>query len=174
MPTVSETPLPEDSLLRASSAQTGGYTDCFEARVLLGDAPDRAFERFVFLFFDSWLFRLERIVLRLAGKGPKTLTDPLALARGEVGRFAAWHVEDRGPTELLMAVTNTPILTWLSIAEDGGHARLRFGSAIRPHVGSGRIHWGFRVTMGAHRTYSRLLLRAAVADWMRGKSLPDT
>ncbi|MEL6648775.1 MAG: hypothetical protein AAFQ05_13995 [Pseudomonadota bacterium] len=164
--------LPQDSLLHACATRPGSYTDCFEAAVPTDGTPDRAFERFVFLFFDSWLFRVERMILRFAGKAPKAGTDPIALARGEVAHFAAWTVDARRAQELLMSVHHTPIRTWLSVAKDGDQMRLRFGTALLAQETSGRVHWGFRATIRAHRLYAKLLLKAAAADWTRGKTIP--
>ncbi len=168
---ITQTPVPDGSLLQALATDTGAYADCFEAKVTCDVPADDAFERFVFLFFDSPVFRLERAVLRLSGKAPKERNNPLALAQGDTDVFAVWRVHQRTETEILMAVPETPVRTWLSLEKDGGTAELRFGSAILSEEGKDVPHWIFPVTLRAHLVYSRLLLRAAVRDWTRGKAL---
>ncbi|MEO0774240.1 MAG: hypothetical protein AAFZ04_13775 [Pseudomonadota bacterium] len=133
---------------------------------------DDAFARFVYIFFDSWVFRLERKILRLAGKDSTRRADVIDLASEEADHLAAWITLDRSPTELLLAVPDTPILTWLQVARSEGVICLRFGSGILPQPGKDHPHWGFRATYWAHRAYSRILLHAARADWVRGKTLP--
>lgn len=178
MNALAETKPDADSLLAASAQQPGAYTDCFEARVPNHSEPgplkppERLFARFVYVFFDTRLFRTERALLRIAGKAPKSRTDPLALALGHTTRFAAWQVEARRPTELLLTVPNTPIRTWLALSDEGDDVLLRFGSAILPREGEARPHWAIRATYGPHRAYSKALLKAAVKDWHRGKDLP--
>lgn len=164
--------LSRQSLLSASAERPGSYADCFEGVVRLDRCPEAAFQRFVFLFFDSSVFRVERRLLKLIGKAPGHYTDAMALAQGRTDRFAAWVVEGRRPTELLLAVPGTPIRTWLALDHEGQHGRLCFGSAILAPQGRPKIHWAVRATFGAHRLYSRLLLRSAVSDCHKGKDLP--
>ncbi|MEL7396055.1 MAG: hypothetical protein AAFN44_06750 [Pseudomonadota bacterium] len=167
MAKITQIPAPDDSFLHALACQTGAYADCFEATVACDIPQSDAFQRFVFAFFDSPVFRVERAILRLAGKAPKDRSDPKALALGETDAFAAWRVERRADNEILLVVLNTPIRTWLSLQKEGSVARLRFGSAILPQEGKDIPHWAFRVTLPAHVVYSRLLLRAAVSGWAR-------
>lgn len=169
---ISEIPICSTSLLASCDMRPGSYADCFETAVALDQAPDAAFARFVYLFFDSPLFRPERRLLAFAGKAPAQHTDPIALAKGLTDRFAAWVIEDRRSTELLLTVPGTPIRTWLALSANQAEVRLRFGSAIQAQDGKRRLHWAFRATLGAHRAYSRALLRSAVSDWHRGKHLP--
>ncbi|MEM7731928.1 MAG: hypothetical protein AAF280_03995 [Pseudomonadota bacterium] len=159
-------------MLHAATQRPGSHTDCFTATVPLHSAADDGLARFAFIFFDSWLFRLELKILGLAGKAYPTHSDPVALAKGETDHFAAWIVDGRTDTELLLRVAETPILTWLSVAPTDGAAHLFFGSGILSQDGKTQPHWGFRATMGAHKFYSVSLLRAAVADWKTGKALP--
>ncbi|MEO0370235.1 MAG: hypothetical protein AAF231_02160 [Pseudomonadota bacterium] len=168
-------PLPTNSFLNAATQQTGCYADCFEVAVPctpLKDDLEAYFARYVFVFFDSWVFRLERRILRLAGKEGTHHEDIAALARAETGRMAAWITRERGQAELLLAVPDTPILTWLQVAQTDSALLLRFGSGILPQTDKSRPHWGFRATYWAHRVYSRVLLHAAQADWARGKDMP--
>jgi len=167
---ITQIPLLENSLLQALALETGAYADCFEATVACDMASDAAFKRFVFLFFDSPVFRIERAILRLSGKASRHQSDPAALARGETDVFAVWRVERRTDSEILMGVPDTAIRTWLALHKDGAEARLRFGSAILMQEGSDAPHWIYRVTLQGHLLYSRLLLRAAVSGWARGKA----
>lgn len=170
--TISSRAVPEDSLLHAATQHPGAYADCFEAAVPLNATVEAAFARFVFVFFDTWVFRAELKILRFAGKAPPDQCDRLSLAKGQTDRIAAWIVEARTPTEVLLRVPETPIRTWLALDAYGDTAHLRFGSGIMPMEGKDAPHWGFRSTIWAHRAYSKLLLRAAMADWTRGKTLP--
>ena len=165
MAKITQIPPPDDSFLHALACQTGVYADCFEATVACDIPQSDAFQRFVFAFFDSQVFRVERAILRLAGKAPKARSDPKALALGETDAFAAWRVERRADTEILLVVPNTPIRTWLALQKEGSVARLRFGSSILPQEVKDTPLWSFRVPLPAHVVYSRLLLRAAVSGW---------
>lgn len=159
--------------MNAATQRPGSHTDCFAATVPDDRASSDGFARFVFLFFDSWLFRLELKILRLAGKAPATHSDALMLARGKGDRFAAWVVDEHRETELLLRVPDTPILTWLSCTTDNSATQLRFGSGILAQDGKSHPHWGFRATMRGHQFYSKALLHAAATDWERGKTLPN-
>lgn len=165
--------LPSESLLHAATQSPGSYRDCFLADVPAEDTHADAFARFVYLFFDSWLFRLELKILRIAGKAKALNSDPIALANGQSDHFAAWIVDGRTEHELLLRIPETPILTWLSLSQSGAVAQLCFGSGILAQDGKAHPHWGFRATLRPHRMYSASLLRAALADWERGKTLPQ-
>jgi hypothetical protein len=98
-----------------------------------------------------------------------------ALARGESETFAAWHVEGRMADQLLLCDFRGRTRSWLMTAAipgaDSMSTRLYFGSAVVPVVDprSGRKAMGFvfRVLLGFHKIYSRVLLRAAVSRLIR-------
>jgi hypothetical protein len=169
--TVTTCALPDDALLQkyrlAPSSDTGTtYTDCYQTRILgsvaLGD--------YVFAFYTTWLFGLERwILLHLLRKSS---TDDAAreLADGLITEFAAWHVEARTSTQLLMCDFQGRTRSWFMVepvsGNGGSFTVLRFGSAVVPAVSrdrdEARTGRAYRMLLPFHRAYSRLLLRAAL------------
>lgn len=136
-----------------------GHTDCYFA-----DVPrDVTFEAYVTAFYTSWLFKVERVILRLV-KRPSTDGEAAELAAGMRTQFAAWDVEDRTADQLLMCDMAGRTRSWLRVAPIDGGTRLFFGSAVVPDKKSGKMGWLFHALMGFHRVYSVLLLKAAVRN----------
>jgi hypothetical protein len=141
--------LPDDALLQAY-ARTGAYTDCYFTR-LPAPVP---FADYVTAFYTSWLFKLERIILRIAVSRPSTDADARQLAVGNVDTFAACSVEAHTGNQLLMCDFQGRTRSWFMVSG----TRLLFGSAVVPvTVTESRFRW----LLGLHRLYSRALLRAA-------------
>lgn len=165
-----EIAFPPGALLATYEGQPGTYTDCYFIDV--PGEPD--FERYVALFFDTWLFRIEQSILTAAGKGPATREDVLALATGQADHFAAWETEARTDDQLLLTAGNGVIRTWLQIAPSGDPAtptRLLFGSAVLPVTdadGSPRSSRLAALAMPFHKVYARALLGAAARAWGTG------
>jgi hypothetical protein len=155
-------PMPEHSLLARYSGN-GGYTDCY-ATELPGSFSHA---EFVAAFYTTWLFKLERAILRLLVRCPSTDREVQQLARGQRESFAAWKVEARAPNQLLLCDFLGNTRSWLMVEtrEDGGATRLYFGSAIVPrvdlHTGEKKLGFSFRALLGFHKGYSRALLSAA-------------
>jgi hypothetical protein len=144
----------------ARYASPGNYTDCFTADVPVAVAQ----ADFVRVFYSSWAFRPERLLLKLVlGKGA-TAADVAELAAGKRAVFAAWSVEEQTASELLLCDYQGLTRSWLMAAPlgDGQSTRLHFGSAVVPR---GRQLAGatFRALTWFHRAYSRVLLYAAAA-----------
>lgn len=122
-------------------------------------------QQFVVAFYTSWLFRLERSLLRLVLAIPSSDADAYALARGTRNTFAAWYVLARTPTELLMSDRYERTRSWFRVEVDGdGNTELSFGSAVGGrHRANGSIVMSpsFRALLGFHVLYSQLLLKAA-------------
>ena len=167
--------LPEAALLARYSPQQmpGAYTDCFAVDVigLVSHA------QFVEAFYTSWLFKIERAILRVAVGRPSTDVQAGRLAAGLLDRFAAWEIEDRAPNQVLLTDWLGRTRSWLMVvpqaAPDGGRpvsTRLFFGSAVVPvHRPSARprtLGFLFHAMLGFHQAYSRLLLRAAAKNLM--------
>jgi len=153
--------VPETSLLRPY-AGADGYADAYVAET----SGRVSFEDFVAAFYGTWLFGLERVVLSVAGR-PSTRAQARTLARGERERFAAWTVEARSESQLLLADDTGRTRSWLMCEPlASGGTRLYFGSAVVPKLdsrsGERRMGLGFGALLGFHRRYSRALLRAAV------------
>jgi hypothetical protein len=124
--------------------------------------------QFIEAFYTTWLFKLERWILEKLLKLPSTDHEARQLALGQLGRFAAWTVEDRAPGQLLMCDFLGATRSWLMVSGiDECATRLYFGSVVvprtDPRTGVRRLGRNYRVLMGFHRIYSRALLRAAHA-----------
>jgi hypothetical protein len=156
-------PLPQHALL-ARYAGNGSYTDCYAT-----DLPGTYSQaEFVVAFYTTWLFKLERVILKWLVAKPSTDREAAELARGVLHSFAAWTVEDSAPNQLLMCDLLGNTRSWLMVEprHDGGVTRLYFGSAVVPRAvqeGHPRLGFRFRALLGFHRRYSRALLAAARA-----------
>jgi hypothetical protein len=159
---------PEDALLKtyrggAHPERWGSYGDCFSVRV--GGVVSLA--DFVFAFYTSPLFRIERLLLRAFIGAPSSDRGARALAEGSASSFAAWYVGDRTATQLLMCDRFERTRSWFRVlALDGGDTLLQFGSAVAAPARDGETRVaatgrGFRLLLGFHVLYSRLLLNAA-------------
>lgn len=161
MASITPCELPAGSLLE-HYAHDGAYTDCYVVEV------PRVVQQaeFVEAFYTSPVFKVERWLLARFISRPSTDAEAHQLAVGGVSTFAAWSVEKRNSGQLLLAAGNTR--SWLMAwpAESGQSAtRLYFGSAVVPSRSTGsdtpRMGWQFRVLLGFHKAYSRVLLTAA-------------
>ena len=164
MPSIAKTQLPQDALLSAYD-QDGHYTDCYTITVK-GEIshPD-----FVFAFYTTWLFKLERFVLKWLASKPSTDTEARLLANGVESSFAAWSVEGRTDNQILLRDFQGRTRSWLMtvphINEGVRTTTLYFGSAVvpkpYPESGSSSLGFVFSALGGIHKLYSRLLLGAA-------------
>jgi len=154
--------MPEHALLARYSGN-GGYTDCYVTEL----PGSYSHAEFVAAFYTTWLFKLERAILRWFVRRPSTDSEVQQLARGQRESFAAWTVEARAPNQLLLRDFLGNTRSWLMIESrsDGGATRLYFGSAVVPRVdsrtGEKKLGTSFRALLGFHRRYSRALLAAA-------------
>lgn len=142
-----EDELPADALLQ-KYVQSGAYTDCFSTEV----SRAISLAEYVEAFYTTWLFKLERGILKAAVAKPSTDEQVRALAAGELDTFAAWYVEDRADHQLLMCDFRNQTRSWFMVAPD----RLFFGSAVVPVDQP-----SYKLFLGLHRIYSRALLAAA-------------
>ncbi|MFG6467172.1 hypothetical protein [Roseateles sp. BYS87W] len=149
------------SLLGTLAAERGAFADAYSLPL----PRPVALAEFVEAFYTSWLFKLERAVLALAGRRS---TDALAraVAQGQAERLAVWTVQARTAHELLMHEDSGVTRSWFQVQPGpAGSTTLWFGSALMPRrrgpAGEPRFGWGFHALLGLHRAYSRALLRAA-------------
>ena len=160
---ISTPPLPEHALL-ARYAGNGSYTDCYAT-----DLPGSiSHAEFVAAFYTTWLFKLERAILRWLVAKPSTDDEAAELAQGGRHSFAAWTVEASAPNQLLMCDFLGNTRSWFMVEprHGGGVTRLYFGSAVvarDANHGPPRLGFSFRALLGFHRRYSRALLAAARA-----------
>jgi hypothetical protein len=166
---ISQELAPADSLLRTYRGgkhpeRWGSYGDCFSMTVnraaSLGD--------FVFAFYTSWAFRIERLILRILVGAVSTDADARAVANGSGESFAIWRVGERTPTQLLMCDRYEKTRSWFRVVPvNGGGTLLQFGSAVAAvrenRTGSKSMGEVFRLLLGFHVAYSQVLLRAAMA-----------
>lgn len=178
--------VPEDALLKTYRGKVhperwGGYGDCFSVTV---DQTVNLAE-FVFSFYTSPLFRIERRMLALIG-APSSDAAARALTDGSAASFAVWYVGDRTATELLMCDRYERTRSWFRVVPKGGACTtLQFGSAVAAAsgrgaertagaghgagAGAGRRIGGFRLLLGFHLVYSQLLLHSAKAALVKAR-----
>lgn len=126
-----------------------------------------AHSQFVEAFYTGAVFKLERLLIRWLLSRPSTDTEVRQLASGERETFSAWRVEARTDDQLLMCDIAGSTRSWLMVAPLEGSAgtRLLFGSAvvsaIDKRTGQRRMGVMFRLLLGFHKAYSRVLLSAA-------------
>ncbi len=140
----------------------GAYTDCYMTEI----SGPVSFPEFIFSFYTTPLFKLERLILKLTVSKPSTDAQARQLAHGEINKFAAWHVEDRSENELLMCDFLGRTRSWFKVIPvSQTHTRLYFGSAIssrqNPKTGKHPLAFGFKTLLGFHQVYSMLLLYSA-------------
>ena len=162
--------LPEHALL-ARYAADGGYADCYTT-----DLPGScSHAEFVAAFYTTWLFKLERFILKWLVARPSTDDEAGQLARRERASFAAWTVEASAPNQLLLCDFQGKTRSWLMIEprHDGGATRLYFGTGIVPRTdritGRRELTFFFRALLGFHKRYSRALLAAARSRLVAGR-----
>jgi hypothetical protein len=163
--------LPAAALLRRYS-ESGAYADCYAAE--MPGAISR--QMYVEAFYTTWLFKLERAILRWAVRRPSTDAQARQLAQGTLQSFAAWRVESQDAAQILLGDFSGRTKSWLMVAPaEGESTRLYFGSAVVPVAraldGQRGIGWIFHALLGFHRLYSRLLLHAACARVRKAQRL---
>ena len=140
------------------------YTDCYVTDI----RGSVSLARYVLAFYTTPVFRLERLILKLVAARPSTDAEAAQLAAGSIDTFAAWYVEARRETQLLLSDFRRRTRSWLMVVPQAGaggmRTRLYFGSAVVPveNPGTGRLELGsgFRALLGFHRLYSKVLLYA--------------
>ena len=154
-----QTTLPTSALLSRYAFEDNGtelphYTDCF----VTSTSASVDLRTYVYAFYTTPLFRSERLVLRLLGMRSRDedITDVLD---GRRSSFAAWTVEDRTDTELLMCDVNARTRSWFKVDPDATGTRLYFGSAVT--ADGNELPGSYRALLKLHRFYSRRLLMAA-------------
>ncbi|MEK6805042.1 MAG: hypothetical protein AABY95_00140 [Pseudomonadota bacterium] len=169
---ISKPPLPANALLGVYS-RNGGYTDCYAT-----DMPGViSHEQYVTAFYTTWVFKLERFILKYVVARPSTDQQAQQLAADKLDAFAAWSVEARAPNQLLMCDLYGSTRSWLMVEpiNDGKATRLYFGSAVVPKEKTKKnwipayagmttktqMPFMFHALLGFHQLYSRILLSAA-------------
>jgi hypothetical protein len=163
MPTILQKPVPEDALLRTYRGgqhpeRWDGYGDCFVVPI------DRAVSlaEFVFAFYTTPLFRIERLILRVLARAPSSDGEARQLAAGSRDSFAVWQLSERTATQLLMGDRYGRTRSWFRVTQqEPSGTLLQFGSAVaarrRANESEG-MSARFNLLLGFHRFYSRMLL----------------
>jgi len=154
-----------DGAILAGYARNGAFTDCYATEI----CGTVTLAQYVQAFYTSWVFRLEREILRWVVARPSTDDQARQLADGAIDTFSAWRVESRRENQLLMSDFRGRTRSWFMVASlgDGNHpgTRLYFGSAVVPEqdpaTGKSGLGVVFRALMGFHRLYSHVLLHTA-------------
>ena len=162
--------LPTSALL-SRYVKEGFYTDCFTTELPISVTH----EQFVLAFYSTWLFKIERFILKYAVSKPSTDKQALALASGQLDLFSAWTVEDRCSNQILLCDFQKKTRSWLMTADVEGASvpstTLFFGSAVVPEenkrTGELEISVGFKLLLGFHKLYSIALLSCAAAKLIR-------
>lgn len=140
---------------------SGAYTDCY---CIYSDEPVSQRD-FVVAFYTTWLFKVERVILKWLASKPSSDEDARRLADDQQAAFAAWTVEARSENQLLMCDFRSRTRSWFMTEADGDGTRLYFGSAVVPIAKSGsnepEMGKGFSLLLGFHKLYSRALLSTA-------------
>lgn len=160
MASVEKIDLPEHALLQRYRL-SGAYTDCYCIH-----SKRRVSQRaFVIAFYTTWLFKVERVILKWLASKPSSDEDARRLADEQQDAFAAWAVEARSENQLLMCDFRSRTRSWFMTEPDGDGTRLYFGSAVVPIAKGGvdepQMGTGFSLLLGFHKLYSRALLSIA-------------
>ncbi len=161
---VESCPIPDGALLN-NYLREGTYTDCYVTEI----CGSVSHVQYVLAFYTTSVFKLERLILKLAVSRPSTDAQAKQLAAGSIDAFAAWDVEARSDNQLLMCDVQRRTRSWLMVVpmegSSGTPTRLYFGSAVVPvkNARTGKLTLGFvfRALLGFHRLYSVVLLSAA-------------
>ena len=138
------------------------YTDSYMTEL----DGTHAVAEYVFAFYTTWLFKLERVILARLADRPSTDAEARDVGTGATDSFAAWTVEARADDQLLMCDFNSRTRSWFMV-EPGpvpASTLLRFGSAVVPVAdrdGNADLGFTYRALLGFHKLYSRALLRLA-------------
>jgi hypothetical protein len=166
MAVVEQQAVPDDALLRTYRGGKhpelwGRYGDCFTVRA----AGTVSLAQWVFAFYTSPIFKMERLLLRFLAKAPSSDQQAREIAEGRREAFAVWVVGARTQDQLLMCDRYGRTRSWFRVVpEASGGTILQFGSAVAARIGQGGaagMGHGFKVLLAAHKIYSRLLISAA-------------
>jgi hypothetical protein len=155
---------PENTMLARYSI-VGSYTDCYVVEI----PKCISIDKYIFAFYTTFLFKVERLILKWIVSKHSTDAQVSQLAEGKIENFAAWHVERRSDNEILMCDIAERTRSWLMVepmgTADDPRTRLYFGSSIvpvrNPKTGEQSLGFVFQALLGFHKVYSLLLLYSA-------------
>lgn len=150
-------PLPETALLQTYAQDPACFTDCYAVEL----PTQISLNDYIAAFYTTPLFKIERFILKVAVKAPSTDQDAQNLAKAETTKFAAWNIEGRTDSQLLLCEFSKRTRSWLHVEPTPTGTRLYFGSAVTPDPKSNSLGPFFTALLGFHKIYSRALLSAA-------------
>ena len=162
---VLESQIAPSGALTAADRDQGALTDCFYL-----DIPRKVrLEDYVYAFYTTWLFKVERAILSVVIRKPSTDRDALLLSQNKTFSFSAWTVEVREPDQILLRDYRGDTKSWFMVqpvtVDAKPATRLYFGTVVVPKKvskeGQKSVHFAFHLFGGFHRLYSRALLRSA-------------
>ncbi len=164
MGSIRKSPLPKQALLRLYT-RGGHYTDCYSTDI----SRSVTHAQFVAAFYTTFLFKIERLILKWAVSRPSTDVEAVQLAEEQRDTFAAWNVEARDDNQLLLCDFQGKTRSWLMVEPmsmgQAPRTRLYFGSAV---VRAGKNESeensrasGFSALLRFHKLYSVALLYCA-------------
>jgi hypothetical protein len=173
---VTQSVVPEDALLR--TYRGGARPECWrESGDCFAISVDGvvSLAEFVFAFYTSSVFRIERLILRFLAKTPSTDAEARQLADGSGTSFAVWRVGERTATQLLICDRYERTRSWFRVLPlSDGKTLLQFGSAVASRSGGQpATRTGFRLfplLLKLHVLYSQVLLHAAKRGVMRNQA----
>jgi len=161
MSTIQPAPIPPHALLHKYASLLAAYTDCYTTALPV----PISFADYLFAFYTTPLFKLERLILGLSVRKPSTDAEARALANGLRASFAAWTVEARAEDQILMCDVSGRTRSWLLAVPEERGTRLYFGSAVvpvtNPRTSQASLGPIFNALLGFHKLYSISLLWAA-------------
>jgi hypothetical protein len=173
MYSISREPVPPDALLKTYRGglhpeRWAKYGDCFALAV---ERPVSLAE-FVYAFYTSRVFRIERLLLRVFAGASSSDAAAQLLANGSATSFALWRVGERSDTQLLMCDHYELTRSWFRVVPlNGARTLLQFGSAVASNrddeTGATILGGRFSLLLGFHLLYSQILLSAAKGGLMR-------
>ena len=163
-------PMPDRALLKqyrdkSPTDDAEVYADCFS----VGVDGAVVLSEFVFSFYTTPVFKLERAILKYLAAKPSSDYEAKQLSDGSIDTFAAWIVEERTDDQLLMCDYRGRTRSWFMVSPIATTGRpktlLYFGSAVVPienrKTGKLEIGSGFSLLLGVHKLYSQILLHSA-------------
>lgn len=168
-------PLPDNALLN-QYADSGAYTDCYRTEI----SGTVMHADYVNAFYTTWLFKLERLILKLVVLKPSSDIQARQLADGNTDSFSAWQVEGRYENQLLLSDFQGRTKSWLMVVpiDDESHKKtlLFFGSAVtrkqNSEANKAPPGFVFSALLRFHKIYSVLLLYSAKSNLLHGKLSP--
>lgn len=163
MPTIHTSPAPANALIHKYTSMPGAYADCYST-----EFPKQiSFPEYLFAFYTTPLFKVERLILKLFVRKPSTDDDARQLADGLRDSFAAWTVEARAEDQILMCDFASSTRSWFMTVPTEHGTGLYFGSVVVPHrtskSGKPSLGFFFNALLGFHKIYSVSLLSSARA-----------